>query len=524
MFNFFKKSKKESSKENLEDSFKIQDCLLSSEELETIQKFELEWKKRSSDSKYVEIPTIGNFGKNGIVKNLISDRGIFSIDPHNERRYVFNEDSLKEEMLMVEQSLIDKFLFENPKSFIKGDRLSDFLSENELKQEFTSGLSSSDTFKIYDNCDFISIDKKIISINKDLYYLDWKSKKYFGNIIGDMGEYWENQRDEIFNTKSWIFNQLFRLPKSVTYDNISEFYDDVYSVRIDSYTELELFPTKWSKDSFFINSFNSLISFGFRNRLIKRTKELYKSIEHEKNKNKELKIKKVEKIKKEVLFDLDKNNNQKLDVLESNGYYELLELMKKELQEKGEEYIHHLVKLKKFINDKGDNLNSIYNLLKSVETKEDLTFYKGVLNNEINIYQKLIFHSMSMITFLDEGDKFSFYEIYELFDELNVFDSKWEKDLSFKLTDINNSVEKTNNLLKEKFDELNTTIYNNSVETNKKLDKLTYTTQNSINSLTSTMNIRLKSINSSIDTNNLLTLINTYQTYKVNKNTKTLKN
>lgn len=262
---------------------------------------------------------------------------------------------------MVEQSLIDKFLFENPKSFIKGDRLSDFLSENELKQEFTSGLSSSDTFKIYDNCDFISIDKKIISINKDLYYLDWKSKKYFGNIIGDVGEYWENQRDEIFNTKSWIFNQLFRLPKSVTYDNISEFYDDVYSVRIDSYTELELFPTKWSKDSFFINSFNSLISFGFRNRLIKRTKELYKSIEHEKNKNKELKIKKVEKIKKEVLFDLDKNNNQKLDVLESNGYNELLELMKKELQEKGEEYIHHLVKLKKFINDKGDNLNSIYN-------------------------------------------------------------------------------------------------------------------------------------------------------------------
>jgi hypothetical protein len=182
-----------------------------------------------------------------------------------------------------------------------------------------------------------------------------------------------------------------------------------------------------------------------------------------------------------------------------------------------------LIKLKKFIVDKGDNLNSIYNLLKSVETKEDLTFYKGVLNNEINTYQKLIFHSMSMITFLVQGDKFSFYEIYELFDELNVFDSKWEKDLSFKLSDINSSVEITNKLLKEKFDELNTTIYNNSVETNKKLDKLTYTTQNSINKLTSTMNSRLKSINSSIDTNNFLTIINTYQMYKINKNTKSLR-
>ena len=65
MFNFFKKSNKsskksdkESSKENLEDYSKIQDCLLSSEELETIKKFELEWKKRSSDSKYVEIPDL----------------------------------------------------------------------------------------------------------------------------------------------------------------------------------------------------------------------------------------------------------------------------------------------------------------------------------------------------------------------------------------------------------------------------------------------------------------------------------
>tara|TARA_B100000989_G_scaffold179422_1_gene134789 strand:- start:254 stop:1072 length:819 start_codon:yes stop_codon:yes gene_type:complete len=272
-----------------------------------------------------------------------------------------------------------------------------------------------------------------------------------------------------------------------------------------------------------MSSFQSLIGFHFRDRLIKRTRELYKIIEHDKKKNKEQEIVEVEKIKQNILSDLDKDNNEKLDVLELNGFNDLLESMKNELQDKGEEYIHHLIKLKKFIIDKGDNINSIYNLLKSVETKEDLTFYKGVLNNDINTYQKLIFHSMSMITFLVEGDKFSFYEIYELFDELNVFDSKWEKDLSLKLSDINSSTEMTNKLLKEKFDELNNTINKNSVETNKKLDKLTYTTQNSINKLTSTMNSRLKSINSSIDTNNFLTLINTYQMYKVNKNTKSLR-
>jgi hypothetical protein len=522
MFNFFKKPSNSSDYSHLEKPSK--DYKLSDEEIERIEKFELEWEKKSNESSYIEINPSGQ-RVNGIVEDLIYSRGIRSWKPDNEGKYLIEENSLKDEMLMVEQSLIDKFLFENPKSFIKVDSLSDFLTEDELKQVFDyytdrySGTNSKDVKNLYipHKCDFISLDKKIISIDKNIYYLDWKSKVYFGFRNDGYLENWEDDRMEPFN-KEYTLNQLFRLPDSVSFENIDDLYTPIYE-----HSDLNLFPTKWSKDSFFMSSFKSLISFSFRDRLIKRTTELYKNIEHEKKKNKEKETNEVEEIKQNVLWNLDKDNNEKLDVLELNGYNDLLESMKKELQEKGEKYIHHLIKLKKFIVDKGDNLNSIYNLLKSVETKEDLTFYKGVLNNEINTYQKLIFHSMSMITFLVQGDKFSFYEIYELFDELNVFDSKWEKDLSFKLSDINSSVEITNKLLKEKFDELNTTIYNNSVETNKKLDKLTYTTQNSINKLTSTMNSRLKSINSSIDTNNFLTIINTYQMYKINKNTKSLR-
>jgi len=51
------------------------------------------------------------------------------------------------------------------------------------------------------------------------------------------------------------------------------------------------------------------------------------------------------------------------------------------------------------------------------------------------------------------------------------------------------------------------------------IDDLSYITEES----TRMLDNRLGEIDSSIKTNNLLTLINTYQTYKINKNTKSLR-
>jgi hypothetical protein len=267
---------------------------------------------------------------------------------------------------------------------------------------------------------------------------------------------------------------------------------------------------------------NTLLSFNFRNKLIARTEEFYRSIEFEKELE-EIKEKNEVKVKIEKTYSVfDINGNDVLDVTETNGYVELLNQMKDELQERGGEHVQKLIKLKKFIQEKRDNLNSLFEILKSVETHRDFDFYVDVLKNEINIYQKFVFHSMSMITFLIEGDKFSFYEISELFDELNVFDSKWERDLSEKLNTINTSINESTKSIESTLKDINNSIYSHSIQMSNKLDKLTYTTESSIKTLTNSMNTRLKSINSSIDTNNLLTLINTYQVYKINKNTKSL--
>jgi hypothetical protein len=58
-----------------------------------------------------------------------------------------------------------------------------------------------------------------------------------------------------------------------------------------------------------------------------------------------------------------------------------------------------------------------------------------------------------------------------------------------------------------------------SISINESISDLSYVTEKTGLSLEK----RLSEVNSSIQTNNLLTLINTYQTYKVNKNTRSLR-
>ena len=52
------------------------------------------------------------------------------------------------------------------------------------------------------------------------------------------------------------------------------------------------------------------------------------------------------------------------------------------------------------------------------------------------------------------------------------------------------------------------------------LDNLSYVTQDSFQDLRNSMDSQLSSIDSSIQCNNLLTGIQTYQMYKINQNTK----
>lgn len=135
-----------------------------------------------------------------------------------------------------------------------------------------------------------------------------------------------------------------------------------------------------------------------------------------------------------------------------------------------------------------DNLEALFkngSLLKiSIENQNrTLEFYKNM--------------SIAMIIFYLDDKKIRYYEIYEAFEKLGVFDSTWQKNVLNKLDRIEIRLTHINNQL---------------TELNQNFILLTESSQNLVT--------ELKEINSSILTNNMLQAITAYQTWRINKNTK----
>ena len=76
------------------------------------------------------------------------------------------------------------------------------------------------------------------------------------------------------------------------------------------------------------------------------------------------------------------------------------------------------------------------------------------LNQHIISYQSLVLSSFKMIKSLDEDDMITFYEMYELFDKLGIFDTQWQKSMFEKLGDLTSTLEDVSTSLKS----LNSTI------------------------------------------------------------------
>jgi hypothetical protein len=116
-----------------------------------------------------------------------------------------------------------------------------------------------------------------------------------------------------------------------------------------------------------------------------------------------------------------------------------------------------------------------------------------------------------MIGALVSDDLISFYEIYESFDKLNMFNSNWENEVAHQLKNIEDGLSE----LMYSIDSMEINIVNG-------LNQLTYLTQEGFSDLERSVTKELQSIDSSIKFNNLLTGISTYQLYKINKQTKPL--
>ena len=263
------------------------------------------------------------------------------------------------------------------------------------------------------------------------------------------------------------------------------------------------------KSNHIINKEESETLIHFLKEILKFIKNNEKNIVEKKQNEKELLDKRLVTLKNNYFESLDLNNDGQINLIESESLNKLLSKHQSRIIEIDKSYIQKFVKISLYLKTKKNNIQSLFSKLKSTKKEDELNEFLNLLKNQIHTYELLCFHSLNMITSIVEDDLITFYEIYECFDQLGVFNSNWENEVSNKL----NSIEEGIQDLLYSINHMELTIVSS-------INNLSYTTQESFKLLSNSVEKQLTSINSSIKFNNLLTGIQTYQMYKINQNTK----
>jgi hypothetical protein len=142
--------------------------------------------------------------------------------------------------------------------------------------------------------------------------------------------------------------------------------------------------------------------------------------------------------------------------------------------------------------------------------KFDIDFLLDYYGKEIFIYENEISLGFVMVFSLSQNDLMTFFEVYNTFDKQRVFDSQYQRDVTKYLDEI-----------KEGVSQLNL----NVMAVLGKLDSLNEALSNQLNQINSNLvdyQSRiiegLENVDSKISFNNILTGIQNYQLYKINRN------
>jgi hypothetical protein len=294
----------------------------------------------------------------------------------------------------------------------------------------------------------------------------------------------------------------------------------IYTIR--QYDDIEYYPV-WIEPTFIYKETEyycyskNKFDFRFENFKISNNEfDIIKNIEEEIQKNIDLvtleyenKLNKTKQKLGNIINDFDNDSDGQIDLVDGESFNKLLTKNQKNIIEIDKNYIQKFVKISMYIKSKKSNTQKIFESIKDIKSENELNELVNLLKNQIHTYELLVFHSINMITSLVESDLISFYEIYECFDQLGVFNSNWENEVSNKLTDIGDGIRDLMYSINQMENKIVSSIEN-----------LTYVTQDSFKELNMSVNNQLSGINSSIKFNNLLTGIQTYQMYRINQNTK----
>lgn len=218
-------------------------------------------------------------------------------------------------------------------------------------------------------------------------------------------------------------------------------------------------------------------------------------------------IRKLNVLKNQIISELDKDGNGTLDTIEvKDDFLKILKKHQSKISEVDKSYIQQFVKVSEYHKSQRKNLQTIFENITINNNKNEINSLLELLKENIHSYEILILHSFNMLISLIDDDLVTFYQIHTAFDKLDIFNSNHQNQLMNKLSNIEDGLYSL--ILSIRSMEQNI-IY--------ELNHLSYVTESSYEKLSISVNENLKAIGSSINTNNLLTAINTYQNYSTNR-------
>ena len=204
---------------------------------------------------------------------------------------------------------------------------------------------------------------------------------------------------------------------------------------------------------------------------------------------------------------LDKSIDGSLNISE-NDFRKMISQYQDKISENDKKFLHNFTKMSSYLDQKRKIILQYFDSLLIVNPKEAINKV-NFIEEQHQHYNILLFHSINMFGALLKQDYITFYEIYEQFDKLGIYNSSWENEISNKLNDINSSVSE----LIESVNKLESNLVHS-------IDNLSYVMESGYENLNQTVKYQLSSINASVNMNNLLTGIQIYQSHKLNRKLK----
>tara|TARA_B110000014_G_scaffold255155_1_gene236638 strand:- start:1140 stop:2243 length:1104 start_codon:yes stop_codon:yes gene_type:complete len=240
--------------------------------------------------------------------------------------------------------------------------------------------------------------------------------------------------------------------------------------------------------------------------------KLIRSILEKKEKEaKNLKIDKELSLKKSSLLSmLDTDGNKKLDLIEEdNTFLKILKNNNKKILEleksENRDFTIQFIKLSEFLKSKRDQLKNLFDQIQDIKDIEKVFQVEKIIKREMYLYNLFLLESLHMISSLVDDDRITYSNLYVRFDKLNIWNSNFENQMLEKLDLLNSNINKLID---------NLSIYSKNIIDS--LEDISYMSkENNI-----ILENQLKSIDSSIKVNNMISAINTYQNYKANKKLK----